>query len=92
MSRPSQIWITRTPDIDAAVSDARLLWPQIQRDGQVAGQIVRHWHNQRQPDGRQQAQERTEAALSAINKRLARIERRLGIEEGEEESARIQTK
>ena len=77
---PKQLWITRTNEIDAAISDARQLWPVLARDGQLAGQVILHWHNGRQHDGRKAAQERTELLLSEVLDRLAAIEERLGME------------
>lgn len=81
MSR--QVFVTRNAPVDAALAHAAELWPEVLADGKLAARVLVHWHQGRQADSRKAAQERTDAALTAIEERLGRIERRLGIGEDE---------
>lgn len=73
MSSSRQVAVTRQ-DVQEAIDEAMRLWPWVRKDAQAVAAVASHWLLCRRETSQQEA-------LADIQERLARIERRLGIEE-----------
>lgn len=68
-----QVWLSRSREMEQVIEEARRTFPDADTDGRALTRALFHWHHGRQENSKR-------GALADIQERLARIERRLGIE------------